>query len=250
MPTKAELQAKLGEAQDAIRVLQEPTVANGDCPLDADASIQMRLWWIREQRAYIEKAQLEGSDAAYDSAVAHTDLVRAVRPLFQSARVLWYPVTSTRVHTESVDTSHGPGLWSEYSWTFRFQCVDDPDDYIDVEVASTGWSWKFDGYDKGPGKASTYADKYALLRILGLEAGDDPDFTPRTGLETDVDEATGGLIISIRALLKDQVDDPDLSERQTCAALARKYQRTNVKNIFALPVEILQEWLAALTQKG
>ena len=69
MPTKAELQVKLTEAVDAIRVLQEAPVANGDFPLKEDDSIQMRLWWIREQRAYIAKAQLEGSDAAYDSAV-------------------------------------------------------------------------------------------------------------------------------------------------------------------------------------
>lgn len=249
MPTKAELTVKLRDAQLAIEHLKDP-VANGDCPLDAGASIQQRIWWVREQRAYIEKAQLDGSDAAYTSAVAHTDLIRVVRPLFQAARVIWYPVSQQHLHSEMVDTSHGPGLWSEHCWTIRFQCVDDSDDFIDVEVASTAWSWKFDGFDKGPGKASTYADKYALLRVLGLEAGDDPDFTPRHGLETEVDSEAHDLITSIRSLLKDQNDDPELAERQTCAALARKYNRPNVKNIFALPNEILREWFDALTKKG
>lgn len=249
MPTKTELTSLLAEAQRRVAQLANP-VANGDCPLDEGASIQQRIWWVREQRAYIEKAKLDGSDAAYTSAVAHTDLIRAVRPLFQLARVIWYPVTCTLVHPAEVSTPHGPALRAEYEWTFRFVCVDDSDDFFDVQVCSTGWSWKFDGFDKGPGKASTYADKYALLRVLGLEAGDDPDFTPRRGLETDVDSEANDLITSIRTLLKDRDSDPELSERQTCAALARKHGRDNVKNIFALPNEILREWFDSLTANG
>ncbi len=219
---------------------------------DATATIQQRLWWIREQRDYIQKVDLSAGDAAYDSAVAHPELVRAVRPLFQKARVLWYPLNCKRHECQVVDTSHGPALWAEYTWTFRFQCVDDAADFIDVEVASTGWSWKFDGYDKGPGKASTYADKYALMRVLGLEAGDDPDFTSRTGLETEVDEAVGQKIIAIRHLLDEQHTDNGAAvaaEAQTLAALARKHSRPSIKNIFGLPEDILDEWLEALRSR-
>jgi hypothetical protein len=32
-----------------------------------------------------------------------------------------------------------------------------------------------DPQDKGPGKAISYGVKYALLKVLGLETGDDPD---------------------------------------------------------------------------
>jgi hypothetical protein len=32
-----------------------------------------------------------------------------------------------------------------------------------------------DAQDKGPGKAMSYGVKYALLKVLGLETGDDPD---------------------------------------------------------------------------
>ena len=53
----------------------------------------------------------------------------------------------------------------------RFQNIDDPDDFLAVETCGYG----VDDQDKGPGKAMSYAVKYALLKCLGLETGDDPD---------------------------------------------------------------------------
>jgi hypothetical protein len=49
--------------------------------------------------------------------------------------------------------------------------IDDRTDYIDVETFGYG----VDPQDKGPGKAMSYGVKYALLKVLGLETGDDPD---------------------------------------------------------------------------
>lgn len=37
------------------------------------------------------------------------------------------------------------------------------------------WGYGIDGGDKGPGKAISYAYKYALLKTFCLETGDDPD---------------------------------------------------------------------------
>jgi hypothetical protein len=49
--------------------------------------------------------------------------------------------------------------------------VDDPDDRIIIE----SWGYGYDKMDKGPGKAVSYAYKYALLKTFCLETGDDPD---------------------------------------------------------------------------
>jgi hypothetical protein len=56
-------------------------------------------------------------------------------------------------------------------FTVRFENIDDRTDYIDVETFGYG----VDPQDKGPGKAMSYGVKYALLKVLGLETGDDPD---------------------------------------------------------------------------
>lgn len=265
MPTKAELTEQLKTQQqvnvDLIRARDEktatsPLVANGDStdPDFAKMTVHERLHWIREQRAYIEK-KVTGSDAGFTSAVAHTDLVRAVRPLFQKAKVAWFPLRHSLTSVQQVETNHGMALWVEHDWTYRFQSVDDTADFLDIEVSSTGWSWKFDGFDKGPGKASTYADKYALLRILMLESGDDPDFTPRHGTEVeDITEPITRKIIEIRKLLNIEAEaggEPaDKMEVQTIAAIARKHSRTSIKNIFGLPEEMLDEWLAALKDRA
>lgn len=63
----------------------------------------------------------------------------------------------------------------------RFTNIDNPSDF--VEVPSFGFG--IDNQDKGPGKAISYAYKYALLKTFALETGDDVErdnitFKPRT----------------------------------------------------------------------
>ena len=63
------------------------------------------------------------------------------------------------------------GNRTQIQMSVRFVSVDDKDDFIDVTTAGYG----IDDQDKGPGKAISYSIKYALLKTLGLETGDDPD---------------------------------------------------------------------------
>lgn len=53
----------------------------------------------------------------------------------------------------------------------QFVNVDNPTDLIEVE----SWGYGLDTQDKGPGKAVSYAFKYAILKMFCLETGDDPD---------------------------------------------------------------------------
>lgn len=52
-----------------------------------------------------------------------------------------------------------------------FVNIDDPAD----RVSTCHYGYGIDNQDKGPGKAISYACKYALLKTFGLETGDDPD---------------------------------------------------------------------------
>jgi hypothetical protein len=63
------------------------------------------------------------------------------------------------------------GNRTQVSLVVRFVNVDQPSDFVDVPCLGFG----IDTQDKGPGKAVSYAVKYALLKALGLETGDDPD---------------------------------------------------------------------------
>ena len=55
--------------------------------------------------------------------------------------------------------------------TVRIINLENPDEFIDIETYGKG----IDTGDKGFGKASTYARKYALLNAYKIATGDDPD---------------------------------------------------------------------------
>lgn len=108
---------------------------------------------------YIQKEKKSGMNY---SIVSHDAVTAKVRPILQAHGVVYYPrdimVTQNGNRTEAL-------------FTVRFENIDDRTDYIDVATIGYG----VDQQDKGPGKAISYGVKYALLKVLGLETGDDPD---------------------------------------------------------------------------
>lgn len=94
--------------------------------------------------------------------VSHDKVTAKVRPALLDAGIVYYPVRCDYVQS---------GNRTECSVTVRFVNIDEPTDYFDVPTLGFG----VDGQDKGPGKAMSYAVKYALLKAMGLETGEDPD---------------------------------------------------------------------------
>ncbi len=58
--------------------------------------------------------------------------------------------------------------------TLRIVNLENPQEYVDIESFGRG----LDTGDKGFGKASTYARKYALLNAYKIATGEDPDKDP------------------------------------------------------------------------
>lgn len=110
--------------------------------------------------SYIQKESKRGMRY---SIVSHDAVTAKVRPSLVKHGVMYYPV-------HMVTSQDGNRTVCEL--TVRFQSVDDPNSFIDVPSFGYG----IDDQDKGPGKAISYAVKYALLKTLGLETGDDPDY--------------------------------------------------------------------------
>lgn len=71
----------------------------------------------------------------------------------------------------SVKSYKQDGNRTEVLINVRFVNVDEPPDFIEVDAFGYG----IDPQDKGPGKAISYAFKYALLKTFCLETGDDPE---------------------------------------------------------------------------
>jgi hypothetical protein len=122
-------------------------------------TLLQRLAAVQEEVDYIQKEKKAGMRY---SIVSHDAVTAKVRPLMVKHGVLYYPCAMTMGQV---------GNRTELQMTVRFVDVDDATSFIDVATAGYG----IDDQDKGPGKAISYAVKYALLKTLGLESGDDPD---------------------------------------------------------------------------
>lgn len=122
-------------------------------------NVHQRLAEVMATVTYIRKEEKKGMNYTI---VSHDAVTAKVRPALLAAGIVYYPVRCEHSHN---------GNRAECSMTVRFVNIDAPSDYFDVPSFGYG----VDAHDKGPGKAMSYAVKYALLKALGLETGDDPE---------------------------------------------------------------------------
>lgn len=112
--------------------------------------------------------------------VSHDQVTAAIHPLLVKHGIVIIP---------TVKELKQEGNRSHVILGCCFFNVDDPTQVF--EVLSHGFG--VDSSDKGPGKAVSYAYKYALLKVFALETGDDPDEDQTTKYEApkcdDFDEA-------------------------------------------------------------
>ena len=125
----------------------------------SELNIHQRIAAAMQKVSYIQKEKKQGMRY---SIVSHDAVTAKVRPALLEVGVIYYPVGLTSGQT---------GNRTNAEMVVRFANIDNPADYIDVPSFGYG----IDDQDKGPGKAMSYAVKYALLKALGLESGDDPD---------------------------------------------------------------------------
>lgn len=135
-----------------------------------------RMSAITSEISAVAKNLAVGYGSSSYKAVGEADVLAAVKPAEAKHGVYSYPL-----HREIVEsgTMEKPGkngtttiqLYMRLKVTYRFLCVDMPESYIDIESYGDG----VDTQDKAPGKAMTYADKYALLKAYKIITGEDPD---------------------------------------------------------------------------
>lgn len=126
---------------------------------EAKMNVHQRLAMAMAEVKYIQNEQKKGMQYRI---VSHDKVTAKVRPALLAAGIVYYPVRCE--YTQN-------GNRTECSVTVRFVNIDEPTDFFDVPTLGFG----VDPQDKGPGKAMSYAVKYALLKAMGLETGEDPD---------------------------------------------------------------------------
>lgn len=108
-------------------------------------------------------------------AVAEGDILAVVKDAEKKYKVFSYPHSHKIVDSRTLVTKNEYGekesQFVRIEAVYRFVNMEDPKEFVDVNAFGDG----VDSLDKAPGKATTYADKYALMKAYKVETGEDTD---------------------------------------------------------------------------
>lgn len=138
-------------------------------------NIFQRMSTITAEISAVAKNLEVGTGSSRYKAVGEADVLAAVKPLESKHGVYSYPVNREIIESGTMEKENknykSVQLYMRVKVVYRFLCIDNPNSYIDIVSYGDG----VDPQDKAPGKAMTYADKYALMKAYKLITGDDPD---------------------------------------------------------------------------
>ena len=138
-------------------------------------NIYEKLSLIENEIGVVEKGLNVSMGKGSYKAVSERDVLDAIKPIEQKYRVYSYPYATEIINNEVLEKTSNYGTTTSQflrlKRVYRFVNIDNKDEYVDVISYGDG----IDTGDKAPGKAMTYADKYALMKAYKLSTGDDPD---------------------------------------------------------------------------
>jgi len=125
-----------------------------------DKNIHQRILAVMAEVDYVAKGdKMVNKQYTF---VSHDTVTARLHPQFVKHGICVVP---------SVTGSSINGNRTAVELNIQFINADKPDDRIEIQYIGYG----IDPQDKGPGKAVSYAYKYALLKLFALETGDDPE---------------------------------------------------------------------------
>jgi hypothetical protein len=147
-----ETASEAGAAVEAVT--EEPSIET--------LNIHQRLFGIMSELKPLEKDKevKNANGRVMYEYISHDAVTAHIRPLLIKYRVMVQP---------TVDSVKTDGNRTELEVAVHFINVDNPADAISVGTIGYG----VDPSDKGPGKAFSYALKYAYLKLFLLNSGDD-----------------------------------------------------------------------------
>ena len=139
-------------------------------------NIYEKLSAITNEISAVAKNLNVGYGKSQYKAVSEADVLAAVKPTEEKYKVYSYPVSRRVIESNVLTSLDKDGnekrqLFMRLEVVYRFVNMENPEEYIDITTYGDG----VDPGDKAPGKAMTYADKYALLKAYKIITGDDPD---------------------------------------------------------------------------
>ncbi len=132
-------------------------------------NIYCRINEVRKKCAYIQKDKKVEGGGNY-MATTHDAVTAELRPQLIEQGIIVVPrlISGAVVDTGTTTKNGIPIIRYEAMYEIDFVNMDDPVDRVVVPIASHA----LDSGDKAPGKAASYATKYAMLKLFSIETGD------------------------------------------------------------------------------
>lgn len=132
-------------------------------------NIYQRVNSVRKAINYIQKDKSVSTGGGSYQAVTHdavTGMVRAA--LIENGIVIIPSVLNAVFHSKEADSKQ---RLYDATYQIDFVNMDQPDERITINVNAHA----LDNGDKAPGKAMSYATKYAILKLFNIETGDNEE---------------------------------------------------------------------------
>lgn len=159
-------------------------------------NIFQRINEVRKKANYAKKDK-EVSGQGY-KAVTHDAITALVRNHLIEHGIVIVPRLISSVVTDIGKTKNGaPVIRYSARYEIDFVNCDDPTDRLTVP----GEAHANDSGDKAPGKATSYATKYAMLKLFSIETGENDE--GRTETYESIEKISESQVADLAALLED-----------------------------------------------
>lgn len=137
-----------------------------------EKNIYQRILAIQSDLKTVAKGLKVGEGKGQYKATGERDVLDAIKPLEEKHGVYSYCYDREIIETkETTNKYQTVSYWQRMKNHYKFVNVDKPTEFIETVTFADG----VDTLDKGSGKAMTYADKYALMKMYKISTGEDLD---------------------------------------------------------------------------
>ena len=137
-------------------------------------NLYQRINEVRKLINYVQKDKSVSTGAGSYKAVTHDQVTGMVRAHMVSQGIVSYPIlveSSSLPKEVDKDMNTAKQFRYEATYDFVFVNVDEPSDTLTIRIQAHA----MDNADKAPGKALSYAKKYAILKLFEIETGEDEE---------------------------------------------------------------------------
>ena len=134
-----------------------------------DMNLYQRIIAVRQKVDYIQKDKSVSTGGGSYKAVTHDAVTGILRQYLNDYGIVCIPnLVSSKAHDRVGDAKQ---FRYDATYSFQFVNADKPDESLSITIESHA----MDNADKAPGKALSYAKKYAVLKLFEIETGEDDE---------------------------------------------------------------------------